>query len=165
MADEQSAEAAVGRAVHEELSRIDIMRYLEMPDDTANRVARAAIAALPAASEGEPEPVAWADVVAERKSQIEREGYTPEHDDKHDRDHALARAAACYALAGTDSDSGPFYISRLQVPKQVWPYRWEWKPGDRRRNLLKAAALLLAEIERVDRATLNAPKAEAPHDL
>ena len=40
---------AVARAVHGELSRIDVMKYLDMPDDTSDRVAQAAIAALDAA--------------------------------------------------------------------------------------------------------------------
>ena len=44
---------AVARAVHGELSRIDAMKYLDMPDDTADRVAQAAIAALDAAREKE----------------------------------------------------------------------------------------------------------------
>ena len=35
---------------------------------------------------------------------------------------------------------------------QVWPYQWEFKPADRRRELVKAGALILAEIERIDRA-------------
>lgn len=96
---------------------------------------------------------AWRDVKAERQRQIDAEGYVPEHDDEHDKDLALPRAAACYALAGTGGN-GPFWITHLQVPQQVWPYRWEWKPKDRRSNLVRAAALLLAEIERVDRAAL-----------
>lgn len=101
-------------------------------------------------------PVAWQDVACERTRQIAIEGFAPEHDDKHDRDHALARAAACYALAGTSAGSGPFWITHLQTPQQVWPYRWEWKPKDRRANLVRAAALLLAEIERLDRAAEGA---------
>ena len=40
---------AVARAVHGELSHIDVMKYLDMPDNTADRVAQAAIAALDAA--------------------------------------------------------------------------------------------------------------------
>jgi hypothetical protein len=93
------------------------------------------------------------DIAAERNRQVESEGWTPEHDDEHDSDLALARAAACYALAGMGGN-GPFWISPLQVPQQVWPYRWEWKPKDRRSNLVRAAALLVAEIERLDRAAL-----------
>lgn len=46
---------AVARAVHEELSHIDVMKYLDMPDNTADRVALAAIAALDAAR-GDAEP-------------------------------------------------------------------------------------------------------------
>ena len=98
---------------------------------------------------------AIADVAAERRRQVEQLGWAPDHDDEHDRDLALPRAAACYALAGTGGN-GPFWISPLQVPQQVWPYRWEWKPKDRRSNLVRAAALLIAEIERVDRASLSA---------
>jgi hypothetical protein len=38
------------------------------------------------------------------------------------------------------------------VPK-MWPWaRQWWKPTGARRDLVKAAALLLAEIERIDRA-------------
>ena len=40
---------AVARAVHGELSHIDVMKYLDMPDDAADRVALVAIAALDAA--------------------------------------------------------------------------------------------------------------------
>jgi hypothetical protein len=37
-----------------------------------------------------------------------------------------------------------------------WPWAAEWyKPTDRRRDLVKAASLLLAEIERLDRQTLR----------
>lgn len=95
-------------------------------------------------------PPAIMDVAIERARQVSALGWTPEHDDCHDRDLALPRAAACYALAGTGAN-GPFWITRYQTPQQVWPYRWEWKPKDRRSNLVRAAALLIAEIERVDR--------------
>ncbi len=37
-------------------------------------------------------------IAAERRRQVEAEGWTPEHDDQHTRGE-LARAAACYALA------------------------------------------------------------------
>jgi len=94
---------------------------------------------------------AIADIAAERERQISAEGWTPEHDDEHRDDVALPRAAACYALAGTGA-SGPFWITHLQTPQQVWPYRWEWKPKDRRSNLVRAGALIVAEIERIDRA-------------
>lgn len=98
---------------------------------------------------------ALADVAAERARQVAKLGWTHEHDDSHGDDRALSRAAACFALADPHSgDSGPFWITHLRSPLQVWPYRWEWKPKDRRTNLVRAAALLIAEIERFDRAAL-----------
>jgi len=80
------------------------------------------------------------DVLAERRRQIEAEGWTPEHDDEHSTQE-LAFAAACYATA----DEG-------DAPPAVWPWHLSWwKPTDRRHNLVKAGALILAEIERLDR--------------
>lgn len=94
-----------------------------------------------------PDPVvteATADVLAERRRQIEKEGWTPEHDDEHSEGQ-MASAAACYALAS--------YLGNDWSPAEHWPWDAEWwKPSDRRRNLVKAAALILAEIERLDRA-------------
>lgn len=87
------------------------------------------------------------DVLAERRRQIEAEGWTPEHDDQHGTGE-LARAAACYAIPMTTTEA-------LEVFRLTWPWdlRW-WKHADRRRNLVKAGALILAEIERLDRAAL-----------
>lgn len=83
------------------------------------------------------------DVITERERQIAVEGWAPAHDDKH-QDNELPRAAACYALHGCapQMDDGP--------PQWPWAAEW-WKPGAPRRNLVKAAALLIAEIERLDR--------------
>lgn len=93
------------------------------------------------------------DVLAERKRQIEAEGWTPEHDNVHS-DGQMAAAAACYALAS----DGVNYVERLGMRGHVhqrriiWPWGREWwKPSSRRRNLVKAGALILAEIERLDR--------------
>jgi hypothetical protein len=83
------------------------------------------------------------DVLAERQRQIEAEGWTPEHDDQH-TDGSLAIAAACYAIADRDG--------RAEAPP-FWPWALDWwKPADDRRMLVKAGALILAEIERLDRA-------------
>lgn len=87
---------------------------------------------------------AAADVLAERHRQIDAEGWTPEHDDEHEVGQ-MAHAAACYTLA----DLEVF----VDTPPAFWPWGAEWwKPKDRRSNLVRAAALLLAEIERLDRA-------------
>jgi len=77
------------------------------------------------------------DVLAERVRQVEKEGFTPAHDDQY-QEYELAFAAGCYAMGVRLHGAWP------------WSSSW-WKPSSRRRNLIKAAALLLAEIERVDR--------------
>ena len=86
------------------------------------------------------------DVLAERRRQIEVEGWTPEHDDAH-RHGDMSTAAACYAMMGR------YHFPEPGNPPPQWPWAasW-WKPSTYRRNLVKAAALLLAEIERLDRA-------------
>lgn len=89
------------------------------------------------------------DVLAERQRQISAEGWTPEHDDAHG-DGSMAVAASCYAC----SSAG------LADATRDWPWADEWwKPSDRRRDLIKAGALILAEIERLDRAALSEAKA------
>lgn len=92
---------------------------------------------------------AAADVMAERRRQVETEGWTPQHDDQHPNGH-LALAGACYAFSVAYPD--PEGDSR---PPFGWPWAEEWwKPTDVRRDLVKAGALILAEIERLDRAAL-----------
>lgn len=85
------------------------------------------------------------DVIAERQRQQSVEGWTPEHDDEHCNEE-LAMAAVCYINeTGTVNRNGG----------KPWGWPWEaswWKPKGRRRNLVKAGALILAEIERIDRA-------------
>lgn len=92
------------------------------------------------------------DVLAERQRQIEAEGFDASHDDHHGAGQ-MATAAGCYALFPAA------YPVDAQPPKG-WPWAetW-WKPRDKRRNLVRAAALILAEIERLDRA-----EAAARHD-
>ncbi|ENZ1720888.1 hypothetical protein NDR77_02880 [Pseudomonas aeruginosa] len=94
-------------------------------------------------------PQAWLDVQAERRRQITAEGWTPEHDDEHSHGQ-MARAAACYALAGS---SAPNDGTAALLVSLAWPWdeQW-WKPTTTRRDLVKACALGLAEIERLDRA-------------
>ncbi|HHN3347785.1 TPA: hypothetical protein ACRN0B_001624 [Pseudomonas aeruginosa] len=103
----------------------------------------------PAAQAGQV-PQAWLDVQAERRRQITAEGWTPEHDDEHSHGQ-MARAAACYALAGS---SAPNDGTAALLVSLAWPWdeQW-WKPSTARRDMVKACALALAEIERLDRAT------------
>ncbi|HID9945579.1 TPA: hypothetical protein ACXJMC_002673 [Pseudomonas aeruginosa] len=114
------------------------------------KVARKVLAAAP--SHSTPVPQAWIDVLAERRRQVEAEGWTPEHDDEHDNGE-MARAAACYALAGS---SAPNDGTAALLVSLAWPWdqQW-WKPTSARRDLVKACALALAEIERLDRAGIS----------
>lgn len=91
-------------------------------------------------------------VINERQRQINAEGWTPKHDDKH-TDGALALAASCYAYVAAIQSPGSG-MSYKDWPKlKFWPWDEEWwKPTDPRRDLVKAAALIIAEIERIDRS-------------
>lgn len=83
------------------------------------------------------------DVLDERHRQIDAEGWTPAHDDEHD-ECEMALAAIVY----TESAVG-YHPS---CP-DTWPWSPKWfKPTTPRRDLVKAAALVIAEIERLDRA-------------
>lgn len=90
------------------------------------------------------------DVLMERHRQVDEEGWTPEHDDEYDPG-SLSLAGAAYAgHAALVLDGDDFHP---EPPDWwVWDAKW-WKPGSPRRDLVKAAALIIAEIERIDRAT------------
>lgn len=81
------------------------------------------------------------DIKAERRRQVEAEGYSSAHDAEHPGE--MAKAAWCYENhAGSDTSA---------TPPEEWP--WEpdaWKPKDLCRDLVRAGALYLAEAERLD---------------
>ena len=86
-------------------------------------------------------------IEAERERQIYQEGWTEEHDDKH-VNNELALAAACYAVPDVFSQG-------------YWPPTWDlswYKPTTRIRDLVKAGALIAAEIERLQRIELKQTK-------
>lgn len=92
------------------------------------------------------------DILAERLRQISEEGFTPEHDDK-ELDHGdLAGAATGYALNAADQLNPHSQSDGDHRFPDFWPFneKW-WKPTDPRRDLVKAAAMIIAEIERLDR--------------
>ncbi|MDG3759960.1 hypothetical protein L5C70_07185 [Pseudomonas aeruginosa] len=107
-----------------------------------------------AAAPGKEVPQAWLDVQAERKRQVEVEGWTPEHDDAHSHGQ-MAQAAGCYALhaGGIDTD-WPGGIRNGSALFWPWDKDW-WKPTTTRRDLVKACTLGLAEIERLDRVAAS----------
>ncbi|MDY1482858.1 hypothetical protein [Pseudomonas aeruginosa] len=129
-----------------------VVLYLRKePTDDDLRAIHDALRSL-AAAPGKEVPQAWLDVQAERRRQITAEGWTPEHDDAHSHGE-MARAAACYALAGS---SAPNDGTAALLVSLAWPWdeQW-WKPTSARRDLVKACALALAEIERLDRAGIS----------
>ena len=89
------------------------------------------------------------DIAAERQRQIEGEGFSLSRDDGYVHGQ-LARAAAAYAEFAGFSDS---WRRNYVGPPRAWPWGMQWwKPRDRRTDLVRAGALIVAEIERLDRA-------------
>lgn len=126
-----SVDAAAGLTA-DMLSELDISKLpLVVP---------AAIGILRTALSDQQLSAAARDVLAERRRQVEAEGMTHAGDDQYCAAE-LPRAAASYILNGAN-DQAPY----------IWPWAnsW-WKPRDARANYVRAAALLLAEIERIDR--------------
>lgn len=96
--------------------------------------------------------MALREVLAERAGQVAQEGYTPEHDDVHGANE-IGQAGVCYVAEGM----GLGAFLKLGI---AWPWNpSDWKPKGRRRDTVRGVALLLAQLERDDRAALAA---EAP---
>lgn len=105
-------------------------------------------------------------IATERDRQMGDEGYTPEHDDEHDGGQ-LAMAAACYASAAARER----IYTQQEYAKSVRfadPFPWENDTRPHRGNtldvdsvtdddairlLVKAGALIAAEIDRITRKT------------
>lgn len=111
-------------------------------------------------------------IIEERIRQIEKEGWTPEHDDEHG-DGALALAAICYAAPCRVFVMDDRYVNQVTY-RDPWPWEAKWDKrysmGERRGNLgnslpdgktlsddervnllIKAGALVAAEIDRIKR--------------
>lgn len=86
-------------------------------------------------------------IAAERKRQVEVEGWTPEHDAEHASDQ-LVMAAMCYADEARFHPEKLLAIGYSETP-HGWPWaRVWWKPASPIRMLVKAGALIAAEIDR-----------------
>ncbi|HGN0980644.1 TPA: hypothetical protein ACKROW_005241 [Pseudomonas aeruginosa] len=129
-----------------------LLNMMSDKDHDTRITAERQLLSILAAAPGNSVPQAWLDVQAERRRQITAEGWTPEHDDEH-ADGQMARAAACYALAGS---SAPNDGTAALLVSLAWPWdeQW-WKPSTARRDMVKACALGLAEIERLDRVAAS----------
>jgi hypothetical protein len=90
------------------------------------------------------------EILDERNRQVAREGFDDTHDDDHG-DGQLCRAAMAYCQSASTLLTDTSHLA--PKPPSYWPWeaRW-WKPKNPRRDLIRAAALIVAEIERLDRA-------------
>lgn len=99
-------------------------------------------------------------IVAERMEQVQKHGYTIERDQAYTPD-VLVLAAVSYLNAAVDQLTstridGPHLT---QPDPLTWPDSWPsaaWRPSTTRDNLVKAAALIWAEIDRLDHAPIDA---------
>jgi hypothetical protein len=93
-------------------------------------------------------------IAAERKRQIEEEGWTPKYNDLW-KNGELADAAVCYALSKEDRDLDVMVCDSIQyLFNRLWPFfdeQWKPTPDNRIRELEKAGALIAAEIDRLQR--------------
>lgn len=97
-------------------------------------------------------------IAAERDAQVTREGYLRRHDDSHDKGE-MATAALCYlrvVLTHVDPDSPNAAAPINSTADWPWPdgYKPDW--GDPIPNLVKAGALIAAEIDRLQRSRRDA---------
>lgn len=113
-------------------------------------------------------------IAEERERQVSGEGYTHTHDDEH-IDRSIAQAARCYVQHYVerawlyDSDlakdlnlSGASYHE--DTTPDEWPVGWgDWKPRTPIADLIRAGALIAAEIDRFNRANLpDEPEFQRP---
>lgn len=89
-------------------------------------------------------------IAEERQRQIEKEGWTAEHDAEH-KEGELANAAAYYAMTQETID---FIDDEWgnDMHLHIWPFDLKWlkrTPKNRIRELQKAGALIAAEIDRL----------------
>ncbi len=96
-----------------------------------------------------------AEVSVERDRQRVVEGFGPVHDDSEHSGGELLKAAACYLIKGGGGNS----VEEMRAIEFLWPWDGEWwKPKSRRRDIIRALALGVAELERMDRAEAKAAK-------
>ncbi|WP_018703557.1 hypothetical protein [Anaeromusa acidaminophila] len=89
-------------------------------------------------------------ITAERRRQVEKEGWSAEHDGEHEPD-TLAYAALCYLLPAAVRK---FELASKSFFEWFWPFEmkyWKPTPEDRVKELVKAGALIAAEIDRIQR--------------
>lgn len=85
-------------------------------------------------------------IAIERQRQMTEEGFSLDHDDRWELGE-LVKAAACYAVWGTNADV-------IEGGQDAWPWDTPWDKrgnGNALTHLVKAGALIAAEIDRIQR--------------
>ena len=78
----------------------------------------------------------------ERHRQISELGWTPEYDSKYEEDDALMEAAGAYLMASYGNEDF------VDMASYCWPWPdYPFSPSDKVRNLVKAGALIAAQID------------------
>ena len=90
-------------------------------------------------------------IASERERQLCIEGFSRDSDEQY-REGELARAATAYVqLAAMDLQVGSRTHIASQEPPFFWPWAPEWwKPADARHDLVRAGALIAAQIDLID---------------
>ncbi len=88
-------------------------------------------------------------IANERRRQIDGEGFDPEGDHQYPRGQLVSAALGYLRLAEIESRCGTeaAKLNDEVPPGWPWPRAW-WKPRDLERNLVRAAALIAADLDR-----------------
>ncbi|WP_313217467.1 hypothetical protein [Stenotrophomonas sp.] len=100
-------------------------------------------------------------IADERQRQVDAEGYNAENDADY-KAGELANAALAYVeVAAMDLAAGGRSHIAMRAPPACWPWhRLWWKPRDARRDLVRAGALIAAQLDVIDSASDAAPGVE-----
>lgn len=152
----QTPPLAVPAHLHSSIQSMkDCMRLLDAEPDATDeplqvqleRILKDRRAAKELLSKSVPYQTALGLIAEERMRQRYSLGWTPDHDDTH-TNYELPKMAAVYAMPA--SCRSPAMLTLLPWDVQVKDPRTE---AERVRELVKAGALIVAEIERMERQT------------
>ena len=98
------------------------------------------------------------EIADERQRQVDAEGYSAENDADY-KAGELANAALAYLqVAAMDLTAGGRSHVATRSPPACWPWhRLWWKPRDAHRDLVRAGALIAAQLDAIDRQRDAAP--------
>jgi hypothetical protein len=92
------------------------------------------------------------EIAAERQRQLTIEGWTEEHEGRVSWQRLLPASLSTSIYSAPKSGPAPAMPHQRPTSRcGHWDDAW-WKPRDGRQNLILAAALIVAAIERLDRA-------------